>query len=90
MLFLIHHMCHVKVLYFVYCTFQLYIFLYYIVGISVDNKGRISLYRGICFLSVHMTINTLNLESSVTNLYPLPKTGPVKVTKYRQDCVCCA
>ena len=32
---------------------------------SVDSKGRISLYRETCFLTVHMTINTLNLESYI-------------------------
>ena len=29
----------------------------------MDNKGIISLYREICFLTVHMTINTMNPES---------------------------
>ena len=52
-----------KVLYFVYRTFQMYVFLYYTVGILWTAKEEFHCIIENMFLHMHMTVNTLNLES---------------------------
>ena len=42
---------------------------FYIVGILWTEEGRISLYKGTCFFTVHMTLNTLNLESQARDVF---------------------